>query len=121
MNTLLFAMLLTFTSSVYAGGGGHFHPKKVAKCGSTCTADQIKAAVPEGVKELVKWGKMDAKWEKALVEGVEKKTFKKAKKSLTAWVVTLSESSKAEKKDKTYVFFTEDGMVFRTNGTGVLK
>ena len=64
---------------------------------------------------------MDAKWEKSIVENIEKKTFKKSDKSLTAWVVTLSENISTENKSKTYVFFTEDGLVFRTNSTGVLK
>ena len=120
MKVLWAMVFFTFTFNAFAGGG-HFHRKKVAKCRSQCTADDIKAAAHLGVKELVKWGKMDAKWEKSVVEQVEKKTFKKSTKTLTAWVVTLSEKANNKSSQKVYVFFTEKGKVFRTNSSGVLK
>ncbi|NRA47284.1 MAG: hypothetical protein HRU09_20230 [Oligoflexales bacterium] len=113
---LLMLALFSMSSLVFAGGKGHFHPKRVAKCSGSCNAEQIKAATHAGISELIKWNKMEGKWDKANVDSVEKKTFKKPTKSLTAWVVTVSKNN-----EKTYVFFTEEGKVFRSNNTGTLK
>ena len=117
---LRFTFLFTISPYAYAGSS-HFHPKKVAKCAGKCNAEQIKAGAHKGVKELVRWGKMSSDWEKAIVENVEKKTFKKNSRSLTTWVVTLIENTDLEGNNRRYVFFTEDGIVFRTNTTGVLQ
>lgn len=115
MKNILCIITLGISSITFAGGG-HFHPKKVASCSKVCKADDIKAATHLGVAELIKWKMMDQKWSDAKVDSVEKKTFTKGTKSLTAWVATLSHA-----KDKRYVFFTEKGYVFRTNETGSLK
>lgn len=116
MKKFIVAILFSMSTLALAGGKGHFHPKKVAKCTGSCNAEQIKAAAHAGISELIKWDKMEAKWDKASIDHVEKKTFKKPTKSLTAWVVTVSKDA-----NKTYVFFTEDGKVFRNNNTGILK
>ena len=42
--------------------------------------------------------------------------LKMGSKTLNAWVVALSLDN-----EKRFIFFTEDGMVFRSNETGVLK
>lgn len=123
MKKLVIAMSL-LVSSVSLASGGHFHPKKVAKCdANSCTEEQVKAAAPAAVKELANWKQIDAKWETAKVDNVTKKEFtKKNGKSLVAWVITLlDEKEKDTSKNKVYVYLTEDGSVFRTNTTGELK
>ena len=109
-------MLPFLFASVGFAGGAHFHPKKVAKCGGKCNAEQIKAATPAGVSELIKWKKVAPKWSQGKIESVEKKTFTKGEKTLTTWVSSLSLA-----KERKYIFFTEDGVIFRANDTGVLK
>lgn len=112
-----FAFILScLLSSIAIAGGAHFHPKKVATCSGKCNAEQIKAATPAGVQELIKWRKVHAKWNKGKIESVEKKTFTKGEKTLNAWVVALGLAN-----ERKFIFFTEDGMVFRSNETGVLK
>ncbi len=102
--------------------GAHFHPKKVAKCDGICSEDQIKAAVPAAVKELANWKQIDPKWETAKVDKAVKKEFIKGKKTLKTWVVALLNETESDvSKNKTYLFFLEDGTIFRTNNTGELK
>lgn len=110
-------------SSLALASGGHFHPKKVAKCdGNTCTEEQIKAAVPAGVKELANWKKLDAKWENAKIESVTKQEFSKSGKTLKTWVVALLDEKETDSaKNKVYLYFLEDGSIFRTNTSGELK
>lgn len=117
---ILLSMILASTSF---GSGGHFHPKKVAKCdGNACTEEQIKSAVPAGIKELSNWNKLDAKWESAKIESVSKKEFSKSGKTLKVWVVALLNEKEADtSKNKAYLYFLEDGSIFRTNTTGELK
>ncbi len=112
-----------FAATTVLATGGHFHPKKVANCESkTCTEAQIKEAVPAGIKELANWKQLDAKWESAKIESVAKKEFKKGKKTINAWVVALLDEKQTDTaNNKVYVYFTEDGSVFRTNKTGELK
>lgn len=109
MRTVIAIVSFLLASNAYAGGG-HFHPVKVAKCSGECTEAQIKAALPEAIPYLNKWGKIDTVWSKAKIESVKKKTFKKGDE----WVVTLVD---AEKK-KQYVFMTLDGLVTGSNATG---
>jgi len=116
-------LVLLSISSIAFAGGGHFHPKKVAKCdGSACTEEQIKSAVPAAVKELANWKQLDIKWESAKVESIAKKEFSKNGKTLKAWVVALlDEKNQDANKNKAYLYFLEDGSIFRTNSTGELK
>ena len=117
-------LVLTFlASTVVFASGGHFHPKKVAKCdGSICTEEQIKASVPAAVKELANWNKIDIKWESAKIESIALKEFSKKGKTLKSWVVALiDETIKDSTKNKVYLYFLEDGSIFRTNTTGELK
>lgn len=117
---ILIATLLV--SSLALASGGHFHPKKVAKCEGNCTEEQIKAAVPVAIKELANWKQLDAKWETAKVESVAKKDFTKGSKTLKTWVVALVDEKETDaSKNKAYLFFLEDGSIFRTNKTGELK
>lgn len=95
-------------STVFAGGG-HFHPKKVAKCSAECSSEQLKAALPEAVDHLAKWNKIDPVWKTAKVTDVSKKTFSKGPE----WVLTLENAGK-----KRYVFITLDGFVAGSNDTG---
>lgn len=112
-----FAFIMSCSlSSLAIAGGSHFHPKKVATCSGECSADQIRAATPAGVQELIKWRKVPEKWNKGKIVSVEKKTFTKAAKTLNAWVVALELAN-----ERRFIFFTEDGIVFRSNETGVLK
>ncbi len=123
MKKLIIALVL-LVSSFASATGGHFHPKKVAKCEGLCTEDQIKAAVTAGIDELNTWKKIDAKiWGPAKVESVTRKDFeKKDGKTLKTWVVTLlNEKETDTTKNKTYLFFLLDGSIFRNNDTGVLK
>ena len=117
----LLALLLS--SSIVLAGGGHFHPKKVAKCdGDTCTEDQIKASVPSAIKELANWKQLDSKWETAKIESIAKKEFNKNGKNLKTWVVSLiDEKIQDTTKNKVFLYFLEDGSIFRTNTTGELK
>lgn len=109
-------------SSAVLAGGNHFHPKKVAKCESACTEEQVKAAVPTAVKELVNWRQTDSVWQNAKVDAIAKKEFKKGSKTLNTWVVTLlNEKETDATKNKRYVFITNDGYVFKINETGDLK
>ncbi|MEK6555017.1 MAG: DUF6488 family protein [Bdellovibrionota bacterium] len=105
---ILLAAIGLWTPALLAGGG-HFHPKKVAKCTAECTADQLKAALPEAINHLSKWGKIDASWKTAKVTDVSKKTFSKGPE----WVLTLDNAGK-----KHYVFITLDGFVAGANDTG---
>jgi hypothetical protein len=118
-------VILAFTilaSSFALASGGHFHPKKVAKCEATCGEEQIKAAVPTAIKELANWKKLDSKWETAKIESVTKKEFTKGSKLLKTWVVSLLDEKETDQtKNKAYLFFLEDGSIFRTNTTGELK
>lgn len=116
-------ILSLFVSTVALASGGHFHPKKVAKCNAdACTEEQIKAAVPAGIKELANWKKLDAKWETAKIESIIKKEFSKGAKNLKAWVVALLDEKQSDtSKNKVYLYFLEDGSIFRTNTTGELK
>lgn len=116
-------VLTLLTSTLGFASGGHFHPKKVAKCdGSTCTEEQIKASVPAAVKELANWKQIDAKWESAKIESVILKEFSKKGKSLKTWVVALIDDKIQDTtKNKVYLYFLEDGSIFRTNTTGELK
>lgn len=117
-------LLLTFLTSTFVfASGGHFHPKKVAKCdGSTCSEEQIKASVPAAVKELANWKQLDAKWESAKIESITRKEFSKKGKSLKTWVVALiNDKIQDTSKNKVYLYFLEDGSIFRTNTTGELK
>lgn len=103
--------IATFLLALNAyAGGGHFHPKKVAKCSGECTEEQIKSALPEAIPHLNKWGKIDTAWSSAKIESVQKKTFKKGDE----WVITLVDTN----KKKQYVFMTLDGFVTGANATG---
>lgn len=117
---LVFTLL---TSTLGFASGGHFHPKKVAKCdGSTCSEDQIKASVPAAVKELANWNQLDVKWGSAKIESIVLKEFSKKGKTLKTWVVTLVDDKiQDSSKNKVYLYFLEDGSIFRTNTTGELK
>lgn len=101
--------MIAFSASFAFATGGHFHPKKVAKCSSECTEDQLKAALPEAIDHLSAWGKIDKSWKTAKVESVTKKTFKKGPE----WVLALDQGGK-----KRYVFVTLDGFVAGANDTG---
>ncbi len=115
-------ILASLVSCASLAGGNHFHPKKIAKCGETCTEAQIKEAVPAAMKELINWRQVESQWETAKVEAVVKKEFTKGSKTLKTWVATLiDEKEKDSTKNKRYVFFTEDGLVFKINTTGELK
>ena len=116
-------LTLTILASSFAlASGGHFHPKKVANCEGACGEEQIKAAVPAAIKELANWKQIDSKWEAAKVESVTKKEFTKGSKMLKTWVVALLDEKQTDQsKNKAYLFFLEDGSIFRTNTTGVLK
>lgn len=121
MKKVILTTGLLFSVAAF-GGGNHFHPKKVAKCDAACTEEQIKAAVPAAVKELVNWRQADSAWESAKVEAITKKEFKKGSKTLNTWVVALlNEKETDAKKNKRYVFITNDGYVFKINETGELK
>ena len=121
MKTIILAAALLISSLALASGG-HFHPKKVAKCEGPCTEEQIKTAVPAAVKELKNWEMIDAKWESAKIESVTKKDFVKKGKTLKSWVVALLDEKQTDtSKNKAYLFFLEDGSIFRTNTTGELK
>lgn len=117
---ILASMIL---ASIAFGSGGHFHPKKVAKCdGSICTEEEIKSAVPAGINELSNWNKLDAKWQSAKIESISKKEFSKSGKAIKVWIVALLNEKEADvSKNKVYLYFLEDGSIFRTNTTGELK
>lgn len=105
---IAFASIALCTTTVLAGGG-HFHPKKVAKCSSDCTPEQLKAGLPEAIDHLAQWGKIDKSWKTATVSDVTKKTFSKGPE----WVLTLENAGQ-----KRYVFITLDGFVAGANDTG---
>lgn len=109
MKSFIIGILTTLATSTVFAGGGHFHPKKVAKCGSECTEEQLKAGLSEAIDHLAAWGKIDKSWKNAKVETIAKKTFKKGPE----WVLTLNENGK-----KRFVFFTLDGFVAGSNDTG---
>ena len=116
------SIVIVIVSSLVLASGGHFHPKKVAKCEESCTEEQIKAAVPAAIKELANWKQLDTKWETAKVESVAKKDFVKGSKTLKTWVVALLDEKETDaSRNKAYLFFLEDGSIFRTNKTGELK
>lgn len=119
--TILILTLLV--STIAFASGGHFHPKKVAKCeGSVCTEEQIKSSVPAAIKELANWKQLDAKWESARIDSIAKKEFSKKGKTLKAWVVALVDDKIQDSaKNKVFLYFLEDGSIFRTNSTGELK
>lgn len=118
--TILVTSLLLSTT-VFASGG-HFHPKKVAKCKSACTEEEVKTAWPAAIKELIDWKQAEPIWETAKFDGINRKEFKKKGKTLKTWVVTLlNEKETDASKNKRYVFFTTDGYVFKINETGELK
>ncbi len=109
MNKLI--IIASFLLALNANaGGGHFHPKKVAKCSGSCTEEKIKDALPEAISHLNKWGKIDLAWAQAKIEGVAQKQFKKGPE----WVLTLVNNE----KQKQYVFMTLDGFVTGANATG---
>ncbi|MBY0317064.1 MAG: hypothetical protein K2Q26_16210 [Bdellovibrionales bacterium] len=122
MKKVILVLSIFISTSAFATGG-HFHPKKVAKCEpKICSEEQIKAAVPAGVKELANWKKIDAKWETAKIESAVVKEFTKGSKTIKAWVVALiDEKENDSSKNKVYLYFLEDGSIFRTNTTGELK
>jgi|GEM_PF-1818700 len=121
MKKTILTLSLLVTSLAFASGG-HFHPKKVAKCDTTCNEEQIKAAIPAAIKELANWKQIDSKWETAKVESVTKKEFTKGSKTLKTWVVSLLDEKQTDlSKNKAFLFFLEDGSIFRTNTTGELK
>lgn len=97
-------------SQAAVAGGSHFHPKKIATCGESCTKEQISAAVPAALDELIKWEQLDAKWKSAKAEAVVEKKLTKGAKSMQAFIVPVVDSSTQKKK---YVFFTQDGTLFR--------
>lgn len=122
MKKTVLALSFIFSSGALASGG-HFHPKKVAKCeADICTEAQIKAAVPAGIKELGNWNKLDSKWQNAKIQSVTKKEFSKSGKTLKTWVVALLDEKETDStKNKAYLYFLEDGSIFRTNTSGELK
>lgn len=108
INLIALASIALCASTVFASGG-HFHPKKVAKCSADCTPEQLKAGLPEAIDHLAQWGKIDKTWKTAKVTDVSKKTFKKGPE----WVLTLENEGK-----KRFVFITLDGFVAGSNDTG---
>ncbi|MFN8944172.1 MAG: DUF6488 family protein [Pseudobdellovibrionaceae bacterium] len=110
MKTIILAASLLIASTSFAGGN-HYHPKQVVKCSSECTQAEIQGAIPAGLDDLIKWGKIDASWKSAKVESVAKKDFKKGPE----WVATLVNEKTNEKR---YVFFTLKGYVNGANSTG---
>ena len=87
-----------------------------------CTAAEIDPSISKGILELLKWGKIEKKWEGATTETIDHKTFtKKNGKSLSCWVAKISKTTSSSKPDYHFVFITESGKVFRANSTGVLK
>ncbi len=110
MKLKIIAITTLLLSTTAFAGGEHFHPKKVAKCAKSCTAEEVKTALPEAITYLNKWGKIDMGWAGAEVVNVEQKPFKKGPE----WVLTLVN----EKKEKRYVFMSLDGYVTGSNSTG---
>lgn len=108
--TILIASMML--SQVAMAGGNHFHPKKIATCSGNCTKEQITAAVPAAVDELVNWEQLDEKWKTAKPESVVEKKLTKGAKTMQAFIVPLVDSSTQKKK---YVFFTQDGTLFRVS------
>jgi hypothetical protein len=116
-------LVLSLLSGLACAGGNHFHAKQVAKCpASKCTVEQITSAVPAAVEHMIHEKQMEAFWKDAKVESVspEPKTFTKGGKTMSAWVVALSSENKEASAKPRYIFITTDGLVFRTNLTGVL-
>lgn len=109
MKSVITCTLIALATSAAFASGGHFHPKKVAKCGSECTEEQLKAGLPEAIDHLAAWGKIDKSWKNAKVESITKKTFKKGPE----WVLSLDDNGK-----KRFIFFTLDGFVAGSNATG---
>jgi hypothetical protein len=120
----IFVFLIGFGFLNFAAyaGGNHFHPKKVAVCAKTeCSADEIKKSIKKGILALNKWAKIDRKWIGSKAVDAELKTFEKKGKSITVWVVEISQRVSKDKEENHFVFYTKKGKVFRANGSGVLK
>lgn len=109
MKTYILIASLVLSQGAMAGGN-HFHPKKIATCSGNCTKEQITAATPAAVDELIKWEQLDAKWKTAKAEDVVEKKLTKGSKTMQAFIVPIVDATTQKKK---YVFFTQDGTVFR--------
>ena len=109
MKTYILIASLVLSQGAMAGGN-HFHPKKIATCNGNCTKEQISAAIPAALDELINWEQLDAKWKTAKAEAVIEKKLTKGSKAMQAFVVPIVESTTQKKK---YVFFTQDGTLFR--------
>ncbi|MFP5458491.1 MAG: DUF6488 family protein [Bacteriovoracia bacterium] len=108
--TILIALLML--SQAAMAGGNHFHPKKIASCSGNCTKEQISAAVPAALDELINWEQLDAKWKTAKSEAIIEKKLTKGAKAMQAFIVPIVDSSTSKKK---YVFFTQDGTLFKVS------
>lgn len=122
MKKIIFTAYI-LVSSIVLASGGHFHPKKVAQCNANqCTEEQIKTSVPAAIKELANWKQIDNKWETAKIESIAKKEFTKKGKTIKVWVVALvDDKNKSADQNKAFLYYLEDGSIFRTNSTGELK
>ncbi len=109
---LIFIFGLSF--SAWAGPGHSHGSKRGHSHGATAlSGKEVKEAGQFHVERLVKAGKIDSTWTKAVFDKSEKKKFGKK----TEWVVTFN-NKKGVKGKKLYIFLKLDGEFVAANFTG---
>lgn len=114
MKSIILLVTLVLSLNVFASGN-HYHPKKILKCATLCTENQIKDVVPEALDVLIKAREINESWRNIAVEKIEKKQFSKAEE----WVVSFFNKSESNpSKQRLYMFISLDGWLNGANNTG---